>query len=173
MQADPGNAIVLVRGGAIIPFAPAMDYVGQKPLDPLTLTIFPSGRSSFTLYEDDGATYAYESGAYARTEFSCMEKADGIRIEIGPCQGSYAGQPDGRNYILQVKGTMKPRSVKAEALPLLEHATESEWSRGEAGWFYEMENGERRTIHVRLPKLSKTAKLTLFFEGASPVRYYR
>ena len=42
--------------------APDMKYTGEKPWDPLTLEVFPSGDSDFTLYSDDGTTYAYETG---------------------------------------------------------------------------------------------------------------
>ncbi|CAJ1381314.1 unnamed protein product [Effrenium voratum] len=48
---------VFVRAGAIIPMWPQLDYVGETPLDVLTLDVYPPtapGTSSFTLYEDDG-----------------------------------------------------------------------------------------------------------------------
>merc|ERR1711937_1050638 len=47
---------MFVRAGAIVPMWPDMHYAGEKPLDVLTFDIFPSGESSFTLYEDDGRT---------------------------------------------------------------------------------------------------------------------
>jgi alpha-D-xyloside xylohydrolase len=42
-----------VRGGAIIPYAPDMDYTEQKPWTPLTIDIYPHGNSSFTLFDRD------------------------------------------------------------------------------------------------------------------------
>ena len=45
---------MFVRAGAIVPQWPDMLYHGEKPVDPLTLEAFPSGTTSFELYEDDG-----------------------------------------------------------------------------------------------------------------------
>lgn len=63
---------LFVRGGTILPFAPPMDYVGQKPWDSLHCLVYPddSGRASFRLYEDDGLTPAYERGQFRRTFFA-------------------------------------------------------------------------------------------------------
>lgn len=47
---------LFVRRGAIIPMGPAMQYVGERPLDPLTLAVFPDdrGAASGSLMDDDG-----------------------------------------------------------------------------------------------------------------------
>jgi alpha-glucosidase (family GH31 glycosyl hydrolase) len=47
---------MFVRAGAIIPLAPEMNYVGEKPWDLLTFNIYPDekGLAATTLYEDDG-----------------------------------------------------------------------------------------------------------------------
>jgi len=44
-----------------------MQYTGEKPLDPLTLDIYPKGHSSFTIYEDDGESLDYEKGGFVTT----------------------------------------------------------------------------------------------------------
>lgn len=69
--AAPQNRIpVAVRAGAIIPMAPEMKNTAEKPWDPLTLEIFPSGQSNFTLYQDDGATFGYQRGEFTLTKMS-------------------------------------------------------------------------------------------------------
>ncbi len=61
--AAPQNRIpVAVRAGAIIPMAPDMRSTSEKPWDPLTLEVFPSGKSAFTLYRDDGNSFGYQRG---------------------------------------------------------------------------------------------------------------
>ncbi|HEY5228051.1 MAG TPA: TIM-barrel domain-containing protein, partial [Opitutaceae bacterium] len=68
--AAPQNRIpVAVREGAIIPMAPDMRNTSEKPWDPLTLEIFPSGKSEFTMYHDDGRSFAYEGGDFTVTQF--------------------------------------------------------------------------------------------------------
>jgi alpha-D-xyloside xylohydrolase len=43
-----------VRSGAMIPMGPEMDYVNQKPLDPLTLEIYdPQDSGEITIYDED------------------------------------------------------------------------------------------------------------------------
>jgi alpha-glucosidase (family GH31 glycosyl hydrolase) len=48
---------MFVREGAIIPMWPPLEQQSMvQPLSPLTLELFPSGNTSFELYEDDGVT---------------------------------------------------------------------------------------------------------------------
>jgi alpha-glucosidase (family GH31 glycosyl hydrolase) len=58
---------VFVKAGAVIPMYPEMLHDREKPKDPVTFDIYPSGKSSFTLYEDDGVTQDYRAGMYAKT----------------------------------------------------------------------------------------------------------
>ncbi len=82
-MAAPQNRIpVAVRAGAIIPMAPDMKNTAEKPWDPLTLEVFPSGKSEFTLYSDDGRTFAYEKGESTTTRFACDDSGGGIRLTI-------------------------------------------------------------------------------------------
>ena len=81
--AAPQNRIpVAVRAGAIIPMAPDMKNTSEKPWDPLTLEVFPSGKSEFTLYHDDGRSFAYESGDFTVTRFSCDETEGAVELTI-------------------------------------------------------------------------------------------
>jgi alpha-glucosidase len=81
--AAPQNRIpVAVRAGAIIPMAPDMKNTAEKPWDPLTLEVFPSGRSDFTLYSDDGRTFAYENGESTTTRFACDDAGGRVRLTI-------------------------------------------------------------------------------------------
>jgi alpha-D-xyloside xylohydrolase len=47
---------LFVREGAIIPMGPEMQYVGEKPLDPLTLDIYPAGEGAFTIVDEPDAS---------------------------------------------------------------------------------------------------------------------
>ena len=39
----------------------------DKPKDPVTIDAYPFGKTRFSLYEDDGVTQDYRTGAFART----------------------------------------------------------------------------------------------------------
>ena len=91
-----------VRAGSIIPMGPDMEWTDEKPLEEVSLMVYPGANSDFTLYEDDGLTYGYERGEYAVTRIhwnNAVGKAD-----IGPREGSYPGMPEGRTYKVVVVG---------------------------------------------------------------------
>lgn len=75
---------LLVRGDRIIPSGPLMQYADQRPTDPLTFTCYMAGDglASYTLYEDDGTTFAYEKGAFALTTISCRVDGNLATVEI-------------------------------------------------------------------------------------------
>ena len=81
---------LFVKAGAIIPMYPDMLYDGQKPADPVTLDVYPSGKTSFSLYQDDGTTQKYRTGAFARTTIDVESPAtpdaagDTITVNVRP-----------------------------------------------------------------------------------------
>ncbi|MDP4228130.1 MAG: glycoside hydrolase family 31 protein, partial [Bacteroidota bacterium] len=80
---------LLVKGGSIIPFQPAMNYLNEKEVKILTLEVFPEGNSSFALYEDDGKSFEYQKGGYALTKISCKETKKEIIISIASPEGNF------------------------------------------------------------------------------------
>ena len=54
---------------------PVVQHTGERPLDELTLQIYPEGTSRFELYEDDGRSNAYRRGRYALTPIVCEAAA--------------------------------------------------------------------------------------------------
>jgi alpha-glucosidase len=89
---------LFVRGGAIIPMGPEMNYVGEKPADPLTFDIYPdaAGRAAGSVYEDDGVSPAYANGVVRRT---MIAYANG-EISVSEPSGSY--QPKPRNFVFAI-----------------------------------------------------------------------
>jgi alpha-glucosidase len=90
---------MFIRGGSIIPEGPEMNYVGEKPFDPLTFYIHPDnqGRAATTLYEDDGTSPAYKRGVYRRTPVTVSTSDKGLEIAVGASEGSY--QPGARKFL--------------------------------------------------------------------------
>jgi len=81
--AAPQNRIpVAVRPGAIIPMAPDMRNTAEKPWDPLTVEVFPSGQSEFSLYHDDGKSFAYQDGDFTVTRFTSNEAAGQVQFAL-------------------------------------------------------------------------------------------
>lgn len=127
---------VFIKAGAIIPLAPTMRYVGEKPVDPLTLLIYPldSGTSSYTLYEDDGMTRDYEKGDACTTQVTCETSDAHVRIVIGERDGRY--KPAKRMLMLSVFQTAQPKQVELNGKPLRPCETREQLDGSEAGWGY-------------------------------------
>jgi hypothetical protein len=105
-----------VRAGSIVPLGPVRQHDRDRSgEDTITLLIHPAGRSSFTLYEDDGET---NTGGHALTEFTCVEDTGNCVVTIGPPQGDAAQIPKSRSYTLQVFCPHRPRSVTLDGAPV-------------------------------------------------------
>jgi alpha-glucosidase (family GH31 glycosyl hydrolase) len=126
-----------VKGGSIIPMQPPMSYSGEKPVDPLILTVFPlqNGHASkYRLYEDAGDTTGYERGDYAWTSIQAALNADGtmLTVSIAPTLGHYAGMPNERAYEFRLPGNWPPSSVTVNDEPLSYSSTAAK-----PGWRFE------------------------------------
>lgn len=103
---------ILVRAGAILPMQPDMAYIGERPVDPLTLDIFPQARSHFDLYEDDGMSLAYQEGVHAKTTIACDEAAGAIDVTVAAPVGRFTVSP--RAYEFRIHLDAAPRAVRVD-----------------------------------------------------------
>ncbi|HEU4780749.1 MAG TPA: TIM-barrel domain-containing protein, partial [Steroidobacteraceae bacterium] len=94
-----------VRAGSIVPVGPEMQYSSEKPGASITLFVFTGTNGSFDYYEDDGVSYGYERGEFARIPLH-YDATRGT-LTLGARSGSYPGMPEQR--------TFKVRWIKAGA----------------------------------------------------------
>lgn len=94
---------MFVRAGAIIPSGPEMNYVGEKPSDPITFNIYPDdqGSASVTLYEDDGVSTVYKQEGFRRTTVKVRRLGRGYVVTASAPLGQY--QPARRRLSFVVK----------------------------------------------------------------------
>ena len=106
---------LLVRGNSIIPTGPLMQYTNQHPTDPLTFTCYMEGDdlAHYTLYEDDGETFAYQNGNFAQTSISCRVNSDEVVVEIEEQFDNYRPQRDWYELVVYVGGQVLQQRVKA------------------------------------------------------------
>ena len=73
-----------VRGDSILPSGPVMQYTEQQPGDLLTLNCYitENGQASYRLYEDDGASLAYQRGESAETIITCQARGERTEVSI-------------------------------------------------------------------------------------------
>jgi alpha-D-xyloside xylohydrolase len=99
MTAAPFDAIpVHVRAGSIVPFGPELQYTSEKPADPIVVFVYGGAGGGFELYEDDGASYGYESGAFARIPLTWNDATS--TLTIGAREGTFPGMLASRSFQL-------------------------------------------------------------------------
>jgi alpha-D-xyloside xylohydrolase len=84
-----------VKAGSIVPMGPEIQYATQS-IDPLEIRVYKGQDGAFTLYEDEGDTYAYESGSSAQIALTWNDAAQ--QLTIGARKGSYPGMPQSRTF---------------------------------------------------------------------------
>ncbi len=134
---------LFVKAGAIIPMYPEMLYDGQKPKDPVTFDIYPSGESEFELYEDDGHTQSYRDGAYSKMKVKVTQDGEYTVIDVGPANGSFAGMPLERKYIFEIHLANAPRKVSLvsdKSLKLKDLKTKEDYDAAGEGWYFNSED---------------------------------
>jgi alpha-D-xyloside xylohydrolase len=115
---------VHVRAGAIVPFGPPRQHAFDGPDDPVTLFVYTGRDGAFALYEDDGLTNAYETGACARIPLTWRE-ADRT-LTLGPRAGGFPDAPKERTFevVLVAPGRPvgygggQPRVVRYDGRPV-------------------------------------------------------
>jgi alpha-D-xyloside xylohydrolase len=93
-----------VRAGTIIPLGPVTQSTAEAE-DPLEVRVYPGANAAFTLYEDDGNTYAYEKGAYTSIPMGWDDRKG--ELTIGDRQGSYPEMLITRHLLIVLPGGAK------------------------------------------------------------------
>lgn len=106
---------LFIRGNSIVPSGPLLQFVDQAPTDPLTITCYMAtdGLANYTLYEDDGATRAYQQGTFAETTISCRVQEDFITVEIEEQFHTFRPQREAYEVIVHVGNRTLQQRVQA------------------------------------------------------------
>jgi len=106
--------------------------------DELILRVVASTEpSSFTLYEDDGVSTAYQNGAVRTTLISQQQDGKVVTVGVDAAQGTFEGANRQRNTVVElvVDDSGKPVTVTLNGTPLVESGTEAEWQAMDSGWY--------------------------------------
>ncbi|HUT08712.1 MAG TPA: TIM-barrel domain-containing protein [Candidatus Latescibacteria bacterium] len=145
---------MFVKAGAIVPMYPEMLFDRDKPKDPVTLDVYPFGKTSFNLYEDDGVTQQYRTGAFARTLIEVGSPKDldvpeaQITVKVGIAEGQYKDMPTKRSYLVDLHVPRKPADVKLAERGLAVFETKAAFESAPEGWFFDSRD-RRRILHIK------------------------
>jgi alpha-glucosidase/alpha-D-xyloside xylohydrolase len=113
---DLATIPLYVRAGTIIPTGPLRQYTTEPVDETLTLTIYPGADGNAFLYQDDGATFDFRSGAYTRIEVRWNERAGELGLHLAP--GSRMLHPEGMPMLIALAGSDAKKQVIFHGLDL-------------------------------------------------------
>lgn len=96
-----------VRAGAILPIGPVKQYSREEDSEPLKLRVYPGADGTFSLYEDDGATYGYQHGEFTRIECTWNDKERTLVLKAD----SHGQLPKHKVIAVEIVGTPESRQI--------------------------------------------------------------
>lgn len=114
-KADLATIPLYVRAGAVIPTGPVKQYTSQKTDTPLTLSVYPGKDGGFVLYDDDGSSFQFEKGAFAKIRCAWNDAARELTISLEP--GSRMLPTTPRDFDVKVIGGAT-RRARLEGKPV-------------------------------------------------------
>jgi alpha-glucosidase len=143
---------LFVRQGAIIPTGPDAQHTSESLLDPLTLEIYPGIAQSFTLYEDDGETTAYQTGGYVQTRFDVTPGAGAVTCLIGEPRGGFPGYQAERTLVLKFHQRYSVYEVRSDDLVVAPCVSAQLLERAACGWWWDEGKG---ILALKLPRTAE------------------
>lgn len=138
---------LFVRAGGIIPMTTdELHPLRDARMKQLTLRLAPGKKQTFTLYEDDGVSNAYETGDYLKTEIS-MEGSSVITLDF-KSQGEYRTSVE--DILLELHSPKKAPLFVSVCGGEIEHFLyKKDFEKASEGWFYDMDN---RLVEIKYNK---------------------
>lgn len=132
---------VLVKNGAIIPLVNPNNNPGEIDETKRIYEVYPSGNTSFVVYDDDGKTEAYRNGEAARTEIRSVQSKNRADITVMPTKGDFPDFVKDKTTEFRVNVTEKPKKITAKIgrkkVKLSEVKDRADLETNDAVFFYE------------------------------------
>ena len=106
---DLSTMPLYVRAGAVLPMGPVRQYTAEPSDAPLTLVVYPGADGTFTLYEDDGVSFAYRTGTWMGIAMSWQDRSRQLTLKLAP--NSKMLPPLSRQIDVRVAGSQSTKSV--------------------------------------------------------------
>ena len=102
---------LFIKSGAIIPMTNANNHVSEIDKALRIYEVYPSGKSSFTQYDDDGLTQAYKEGKETTTLIESAVKNSTATIIVHPAKGSFDGFVKDKTTEFRINVTQQPAEI--------------------------------------------------------------
>ena len=132
---------LFVRSGAIIPMTNPNNNVSEIDRGNRIYEIYPSGKSSFTEYDDDGRTEQYKAGKGAHTLIESEVDANHtVTVTVHATKGDFDGFVKEKTTEFRINVTARPRKVSAKigttAIKLTEAGSMDAFLKGTNVYFF-------------------------------------
>ncbi|GAB3676329.1 hypothetical protein GCM10028856_34310 [Halopiger thermotolerans] len=152
---------IFVRTDSILPMREVQQYTGEQPLTTLVLDAYVDDEATYSFYEDDGESRAYEDGEYNVTDFTVSATPGGVvTFEHESVARNYEDSQLS-SYVLQLDRSEAPRKVQA-ASTKYEAVDDAATVKAEPETFTYSESKDAVLVHVPADE-DKAVKL--FFNG--------
>ncbi len=155
---DMGSIPLFIRGGAVVPTTRGEGSVSLRAMDNLHLIVAPLADSSLVLYEDDGVSNAYRTGAFRETAIS-VQSGDRVVVSfkgrgefVSPVKTVFL------DVINERRGAFWVR-VGGKRLP--QYLARKKWEAAEAGWIYEATTS---SVRVKYPAIREDHEAVVSFD---------
>lgn len=132
-QVDLYTLPLYVKAGAVVPARPDPHPVLGGSNDRLEVNIFTGDSGTFRLYEDDGETAAYRTGAYSTIAYRYFEGEGYATFNIGAMVNGFEGRRDTTEYLLQFRYMEQPDRITANGEELGRGEAPGMWQYGREG----------------------------------------
>jgi alpha-glucosidase len=179
---------LFARAGAIVPVMEVDEQTANalgkrrddSATDALVARVFAAPEpSAFVLYEDDGSSIAYRSGAVRETRISQRQTDEQVTVTIDPAEGDYADAPTARDNRIVLVASLNGRPASAESVRLDDEELPEQpdavaFAAADAGWYNDpatrsirMKSGSRpvtqaKAFEVALAEQTCTANMRRF-----------
>ncbi len=116
-SADISSFPVFARGGLPIPMQPYTPRMTTAALPTLIVRAYPGeeGKTgTFFLYEDDGVSLAYSTGAFNYTRLEYLKEKGQVTVSITPSLMTFAGQLSRRDYVIELPGLGRAAKIEVD-----------------------------------------------------------
>jgi alpha-glucosidase/alpha-D-xyloside xylohydrolase len=111
---DLATMPIYVRAGAIIPLGPIKQYVDEPVSEPVTMVVYPGANGAASLYDDDGKTFEYRTGAWTRIAMEWRDSTRTLSLRLAP-----GSRPSGRRtFAVRLAGSTATRAVTFDGKPI-------------------------------------------------------
>jgi alpha-glucosidase/alpha-D-xyloside xylohydrolase len=106
---DLSTMPLYAKAGTILPLGPVKQFTADKVDAPMTLVVYPGQDGAYTLYEDDGSSFAYRHGGFSTIEFTWNDATRRISMKLR--SGMQMQSFTTRNIEVRLAGEKKVRPV--------------------------------------------------------------